>query len=79
MASRRTRSPRSRSLAADRAVTKATGRDYRQWRDLLALKGGTSLRHEARVAILCGAFGLSKWWASRIAADFERATLRGRP
>lgn len=54
------------------AMRAATGRDHREWRDLLEAAGALEWSHRRIAEWLVAERGVEAWWAQGIAVDFEQ-------
>lgn len=59
------------NMGAD-AMRAATGRDHRQWRDLLQAAGALAWSHAEIARWLVAEHGIDGWWAQGITVDFEQ-------
>lgn len=56
---------------SDQAVTKATGRDWADWRRHLDAAGAGALAHQ-RISQMLHTQGLSGWWSQMVTVEYER-------
>ncbi|WP_304455101.1 DUF4287 domain-containing protein [Nocardiopsis sp. YSL2] len=61
------------SRVSDEALRRGTGRDYRQWFDLLDAWGATRYTHAEMAAWLVREHGVGGWWAQTVTVAYEQA------
>ncbi|MBK7625234.1 MAG: hypothetical protein IPJ14_21880 [Kineosporiaceae bacterium] len=76
--------PRRRVRAAepevdDLAITRATGRGWDEWCDLIDAWPGHDRGHTAIAAYIAEAYGVRGWWGQGVTVGYERITGRRAP
>ncbi|MGH6891618.1 MAG: DUF4287 domain-containing protein [Dongiaceae bacterium] len=64
--------PMQSQTASDQAVTKATGRPWKEWFALLKKAKADKLSHKEIARKLSHEHGVNGWWAQSITVEFER-------
>lgn len=55
----------------DEAVKKATGKEWKEWYDLIDKAGGKRMNHQEIVAVVAQQFGMGLWWQQMVTVQYE--------
>lgn len=58
---------------SDAAVTKATGKPWKEWFTILDMAGAKKMNHQQIVAILSREHGVGPWWQQMLTVTYEQA------
>ncbi len=58
---------------SDAAVQAKTGKNWRQWFEILDAAGARKMDHKGIVAVLNGRYKVGPWWGQMVAVSYEQA------